>query len=84
MRTEWSEVFVEVCSDTAACVAAGSLVENALACLGVAQVVSVRFLFVYHEYFQSGAVGQEVAQVQGVAVSEAGAVEQRAVVVEGG
>ena len=58
-----------------------------LACLGVAQlgvIFIVRvFLLVYHEHLQAGMLGVEIAQVQGVAVASACAVEQRAVVVYG-
>ena len=57
-----------------------------LAGAGVAElaVVGLFLLLVHHENLEALAGGIEIAEVEGVAVAEAGAVEQRTVVVDAG
>ena len=68
-------VGVDVGSHAASGVLAACLVEQQLACTCVAQVSSIGMTLVNHEEFQSGAVGVEVCQMEGVAMTESGGVE---------
>ena len=50
------------------------MIEQDFARSGITQIGTVRIFLVYHEYFQSRTVGVEVAEVQGIAMSQTGGI----------
>ena len=76
-------LWVEVGHQSASGIAAGRLANDDFACTGIAQVDAELTLLVSHEELLTGARGDEVAQMGGIAMSQAGAIERGAVGIDG-
>ena len=75
---------IYICGDATASVLTPRMVDEQLAGPGIAHAPAEGRLLVHHHHLQSGAVGHQVAQMERVAVAQAGGVQQAAVVVDGG